>query len=201
MGAREFVRIERFSSGIFGIATRGSHMTAYVKSPKTGGLKIWVAKRSKHLLKFPGLLDSTVAGGVKAEHSPRECILAESEEEASLPKWLIESSALKATGALTLANRNPVNGLFHSEILYTYDLEMPEDVLPKPGDDEVEEFILMGVDEVRKRMEAGEFKPNVCPVLVDFLVRHGVILEDEKGYIDICARLRRQLPVPVESDL
>ncbi|KAF7563130.1 hypothetical protein G7046_g1020 [Stylonectria norvegica] len=198
LGAREFVQIERFAGPLFGIATRGAHLTGYVRDQD--GLKIWVARRNRNLFTYPGLLDSTVAGGVKATDSPLDCILAESTEEASLPPAVV-SSRIKATGVITLANRNPRTSLFHSEVLYVYDLDMT-DLIPQPGDDEVEEFVLMGTNEVRKRMVAGEFKPNVCNVMIDFLVRHGEITaEDEDDYVEICARLRRKVPVPTSADV
>lgn len=199
LGARAFVQIERFAAPLFGIATRGAHLTCYVRQPD-GTPKIWVARRNRSLFSYPGLLDSTVAGGIKASHTPRECILAESTEEACLPPDLV-SSSVKAVGTVTMANRNIRTGLYHSDILYVYDLEIPEDVVPTPGDDEVEEFVLMDCEEVRQRMLAGEFKPNVCPVMVDFLVRHGQITaENEDDYVAICERLRRRIPVPTSSD-
>ncbi|KAL2680555.1 hypothetical protein Neosp_008157 [[Neocosmospora] mangrovei] len=199
VGARSFVQIERFAAPLFGIATRGAHMTGYARGTD-GKIKIWVARRSRHLFSYPGLLDSTVAGGIKASNTPLECVLAESVEEACLPVDLV-SSKVQAAEAVTLANINERSGLHHSDILYVYDLEIPEDVVPKPGDDEVEEFVLMECGEVVKRMLAGEFKPNVCPVLIDFLVRHGEITaENEEDFAEIQARLRRKIPVPMESD-
>lgn len=201
LGARGgLVQIERFAATLFGIATRGAHMTGYVKSAD-GEIKIWVARRSKSLYTYPGKLDSTVAGGVKASDSPYDCILAEGFEEASLP--IVLMSSCKSVGVITLANRNQRTELFHSEVLYVYDLEMSEDIIPKPGDDEVEKFELMGVAEVRRRMEDGEFKPNVCAVMIDFLMRHGVVTPEAEGegaYVDISTRLRRNLPVPLSSD-
>ncbi|RSM17738.1 hypothetical protein CDV31_003508 [Fusarium ambrosium] len=199
VGARGFVQIERFAAPLFGIATRGAHMTGYARGTD-GKIKIWVARRSRHLFSYPGLLDSTVAGGVKASNTPLECILAESAEEACLPVNLV-SSKIQASGAITLANINERSGLHHSDILYVYDLKIPDDVVPKPGDDEVEEFVLMECGEVVERMLAGEFKPNVCPVLIDFLVRHGeVTAGNEVDFGEIRARLRRKIPVPMESD-
>ncbi|KAJ3526357.1 hypothetical protein NM208_g11228 [Fusarium decemcellulare] len=199
VGARSFVQIERFTAPLFGIATRGAHLTGYVRD-SDGRIKIWVARRSRHLFSYPGLLDSTVAGGVKASDTPLACILAEATEEACLPTDLV-SSSVQAAGAITLANINARSELFHSDIIYVYDLEMPGDVIPKPGDDEVDEFILMECDQVIRRMLAGEFKPNVCPVMIDFLLRHGVITEEsESDYAEIQARLRRRIPVPMESD-
>lgn len=148
------------------------------------------------------MLDSTVAGGVKADNSPLECILAESFEEASLSAALV-SSRVRPVGVITLANRNVRTELFHGEVLYVYDLELAPDVVPQPSDGEVEEFVLMGCDEVRQRMLAGEFKPNVCAVMIDFLIRHGEITpegEGEGAYVELCSRLRRKLPMPTQSD-
>src|ERR1700753_3239018 len=63
VGANYFVQVERFSHALFGIASRGAHMTAYVNTSE--GLKVWVPRRAHHLFTYPGKLDSTVAGGVK----------------------------------------------------------------------------------------------------------------------------------------
>lgn len=200
MGARDFVQIERFASSLFGIATRGAHLTCYVRSRDIGEFKVWVARRSPKLNTYPGMLDSTVAGGVKADHSPLDCILAEATEEASLPTNLV-SRQVRSVGVITVSNINARSGLHHSEILYVYDMEMDEGTIPQPHDGEVEEFVLMGCDELRTRMLAGEFKPNVCGVMIDFFVRHGVVTpENERDYVDICARLRRRLPVPTVGD-
>ncbi|KND92679.1 Uncharacterized protein TOPH_02642 [Tolypocladium ophioglossoides CBS 100239] len=199
MGARAPVRIERFAAPLFGIATRGAHLTCYVPTPR--GPEIWVARRSRSLFTYPGMLDSTVAGGVKAAHSPLECVLAEAAEEACLPPGLV-AGAVRSAGAITLAHRSARTGLFHAEVLYAYDLALPPGVVPRPGDDEVEAFTLMTCRDVRARMHAGEFKPNVCAVMVDFLVRHGEVTpETEADYVEVCARLRRRLPVPTRPDV
>ncbi|GAB0134269.1 hypothetical protein EsDP_00002648 [Epichloe bromicola] len=199
MGARSFVQIERFAASLFGIATRGAHLTCYVRAAR-GPPRIWVARRSANMLTYPGLLDSTVAGGVKADHSPLDCILAEATEEASLPEDLV-AEHVRSVGVVTLANRNVRTDLHHSEVLYVYDLELPAGVVPRPQDGEVDEFVLMDCDEVQRRMLGLEFKPNVCPVMIDFLIRHGVITpEHEREYVEICNRLRRKLPVPTTSD-
>lgn len=202
-GARHFVQIERFAATLFGIATRGAHLTAYTTTAD-GELRIWVARRSKTLHTYPGMLDSTVAGGVKASDSPLDCILAESMEEASLPQSLV-APRVRTTGVITMMNRNPRTELVHSEVLYTYDLELSGqgDEVPRLGDDgEVEEFVLMSCEEVGRRMLAGEFKTNVCAVMIDFLIRHGKITpENEPDYVDICMRLQRRLPVPTRPDV
>lgn len=184
-------------------------MTAYVRGPDVGVAGIWVARRHRSLFTYPGMLDSTVAGGVKASDSPLDCILAESDEEARLPRGIV-APRLQHTGVVTLANRNPRTELIHGEILYVYDVDLspPQGadaaalgLVPLPGDDgEVDEFMLMGWDEVLRRMRAGEFKPNVCAVMIDFFIRHGLVTpENEEQYVQVCNRLRRQLPMPTNG--
>ena len=190
------VHVERFASSLFGIATRGAHLTCFTRDEAGAVAKIWVARRSPKLFTYPGMLDSTVAGGVKAPDSPLDCIIAEADEEASLPVEMVAARVVPV-GVVTLANTNVRTGLHHSEILYVYDLELRPHEVPAPHDGEVAEFVAMDCDDVVDRMRAGEFKPNVCAVMIDFLVRHGVVSEKtEPNYVDVCARLRRTLPVP-----
>ncbi|PHH67596.1 hypothetical protein CDD82_1296 [Ophiocordyceps australis] len=198
MGARAFVQIERFAASLFGIATRGAHLTCYSHTPD--GMLIWVARRSRALFTYAGMLDSTVAGGVQAAHSPLDCILDEASQEASLSRSFV-AQRVRSAGTVTLANLNPATGLVHGEVLYVYDLELPPALEPRPADDEVECFLPMTPADVRARMARGEFKPNVCSVMVDFMLRHGLVTpEGETDYVQVCTRLRRSLPMPTAPD-
>jgi hypothetical protein len=70
--------------------------------------------------------------------------------------------------------------------------------VPVPRDGEVEGFELMGVEEVRVALAEGRFKPNCSVVLLDFLVRHGVLTpENESDYVEIVSRLHRRLEFPM----
>lgn len=194
LGANEFVSIERFPAPLFGISSRGAHMTAYVRGAE--GMRIWVPRRSAHLFTFPDLLDTTVAGGVKAEDSPFDCIVAEATEEASLPAEFVGENA-RAVGAVTYVSMNETKGTFFPTVLYCYDLELPEAIEPVPGDDEVSGFELMTIAEVKRNMLEGQFKPNCVLVMLDFFIRHNIITsENEEHYVEIVTRLRRHLPVP-----
>ena len=47
-------------------------------------------------------------------------------------------------------------------------------------------------------MHAGEFKPNCGMVLVDFLIRHGIVTpEKEKDFYEIKWKMNRRLGVAV----
>lgn len=219
---QHLVQLRRSAAPLFGIANRGAHMTMYVRGPSSAidDLQIWVPRRSRHLATYPGLLDNTVAGGVRAEESALECIVHESLEEASLPETFVRWH-VRAAGAITYVTQTGSGGgqdgqdqqakvggydagLCVPDVIYVYDLEVPreqaETMVPAPGDDEVEEFYLWDVARVRKAMLDGEFKANTALVMIDFFVRHGIITEDnEKDYMEIVTRLRRRLPIPLTA--
>ncbi|KAK1539160.1 NUDIX domain-containing protein [Colletotrichum costaricense] len=198
IGANHFVSIERFPAPLFGISSRGAHMTAYVRTSE--GMKIWVPRRSAHLFTFPNLLDTTVAGGVKAEDSPFDCIIAEATEEASLPADFVKENA-RAVGAVTYCSLNKQRGTFFPTVLYVYDLELPESIEPQPGDDEVSGFELMTIDQVKDAMLGEQFKPNCVLVMLDFFIRHNIMnSENNDEYLEIVTRMRRHLPVPTSPE-
>lgn len=92
-------------------------------------------------------------------------------------------------------------GLCVPDVLYNYDLEVPQElaetIVPKPRDDEVEEFYLWDLERVQEAMAKGEFKPNTAVALIDFFIRHGIVTEEnEPDIVDIVARLHRKLHVP-----
>lgn len=192
--------IERAASALFGVVTYGVHMTCYTRSEKNG-IKIWVPRRAKTKSTYGGMLDNTVAGGIATGEKPFESIVREAGEEASLDEELVRDKA-RQCGAVTYFHiRDHRAGgetkLLQPECQYVYDLQLPSDVVPKPSDDEVEEFYLWSVDEVKQCLKDGEFKPNCALVLLDFFVRHGILTTEDEGYLEIAARLHRRLEFPM----
>jgi hypothetical protein len=57
-------------------------------------------------------------------------------------------------------------------------------------DGEVESFELLPIGEVA-RIIAGsrDFKPNCCLVIIDFMIRHGVLTPDQAQYADLVKAL------------
>ncbi|KAJ4360750.1 uncharacterized protein N0V89_001317 [Didymosphaeria variabile] len=203
VGARyPTVQILRSAARLFGICSRGAHMTAYVRTNE--GMKIWVGRRAAHLFTYPGKLDTTVAGGVKAEESPFECIVHEAAEEASIPADFVRAN-VKACGAITyVAKSSDAYGdgsdLMTPVILYNYDIELPEHIVPRPQDDEVEDFYLWDLEQVKKAMINRQFKTNCAAVMIDFFIRHGILTdENEQDYLEIVTRLHRKLPVATSA--
>ncbi|KAL2070850.1 hypothetical protein VTL71DRAFT_13876 [Oculimacula yallundae] len=202
VGYNHRVNFERYAGNLFGFVSRGAHLTVY--SNTKDGMKIWVPRRSAHLFTYPNCLDTTVAGGVAAGEGPFECIVREADEEASLAEDLVRRET-KACGCITYVGLtdprgNGEQGLVSSDIVYVYDLALPEGVVCRQNDDEVKEFSLMSIEKVKKGLKDGEFKTNSALVMIDFFIRHGIIRsEEEKHYAEIMARLHRKLPLPTAS--
>jgi len=196
--------IERSAAALFGILTKGVHMTVYTLSP-TGGMRIWVPRRAATKQTYPGMLDNSVAGGISAGESAFECLVREAGEEASLPASLVRENA-KPHGSVSYfhirdARAGGETGLLQPEVEYVYDMEVGEDVVLQPRDGEVETFYLWGVERVREALGRGEFKPNCAVVMVDFLVRHGCLTgENERDFERVVGRLRRELPFPMGGE-
>ncbi|EMC95929.1 hypothetical protein BAUCODRAFT_148782 [Baudoinia panamericana UAMH 10762] len=192
------VYVERFAAALFGITQRGAHMVAYINTHDEG-MKIWVSRRSQHIYTYPGMLDTTVAGGVKSGVPPLQTIIEESDEEASLPAALVRER-VRSKGVLTHMSLTGKGfpgeqGLVVPDYIYVYDIELPGDVVPKPHDDEVSNFYCMSVDNVQRALLQEEFKPDSAAVLIDFLVSHSIITpETDKDFVDISMRLHRHLP-------
>ena len=193
------VSMERAGSALFGINSYGVHMTVYVQTDE--GMKIWVPRRARNKQTYGGYLDNTVAGGLSTGEKPFECMIRESAEEASFPEYLVRSKA-KACGTVSYIHirdkrAGGETGLIQPECQHVYDMEVPTDVVPKPNDNEVEEFYLWTVEEVQKAMAEGQIKPNCALVLLDFFVRHGILTaENEPDYVEVVSRLHRKLPFP-----
>ena len=89
-------------------------------------------------------------------------------------------------------------GLVCPDVVYCYDMEVGADVVPVPGDEEVEEFLLMDVEEVKWAMLGGEFKDNCALVMLDFFVRKGILTQEGEGdFVEIVQRMHRRLPVRI----
>ncbi|EPE31178.1 Nudix [Glarea lozoyensis ATCC 20868] len=200
LGAKLDLKIERAGAGLFGITTTGVHMTVYTRSPD-GEILLWVPKRSMTTKKNPGKLDSSVAGGVPAGVEPFECLVKEAAEEASLSPELTRLRA-KATGCVMEYHvEDAGEGLLEPSVKFVYDMEIDRETVLQPADAEVEEFRLMTATEVQENIVAGNYKPMCVMVLIDFLIRHGILtIENEKDYSELVARTHRFLPFPLRPE-
>jgi hypothetical protein len=80
------------------------------------------------------------------------------------------------------------------DVLFVYDLEIPADFTPRNTDGEIVQFQLMPAAEVVERVRTTEdFKFNVNLVILDFALRHGLLIPDDPEYLDVATGLYRPL--------
>ena len=174
--------LDRGALPSFGVIGVGVHLNGLVR--RADGWHLWIAKRAANKKLDPGKYDNLVAGGVAAGHTPFETIIKESEEEAALPAALAANARQVARFAY---NMERPEGL-RRDVVYAYDLELPESFIPQPADGEVESFALWPLARVLEvASTTDDFKFNVNLVLIDLLIRYRLI---EGGAAD---RLRAAL--------
>jgi hypothetical protein len=186
-----FLLIERAAVPWFGVRAYGVHMNGFVRA--ADGLKMWVARRSLSKPTGPGKLDQMVAGGQPADIGLYDNMLKECAEEAGIP--LDIARHVRAVGAITHALETDIG--FRPDVIFNFDLELPEDFSPVNTDGEVDAFYLWPMKQVMEKVrDSDEFKFNCALVIIDFLVRHGYIAADDPDYSDIVAGLTAAPELP-----
>ncbi len=195
-GAREqaIATVDRALAAPLGLRSFGQHLNGYVRDGER--LLMWIGRRARDRLIFPGALDQLVAGGLPHGIGLQDNLIKECAEEAGMPEGLARQA--RPVGVLTY-NRVAERG-FRPDVLYCYDLELPADFVPRNTDGEVEEFLLLPLEDVMRLVrDTDEFKLNCNLVIIDFLVRHGVIGPDDPDYLAIVTGLHPAVGMPETS--
>ena len=184
-GDPPLMKIERAAVPLFGVRGFGVHLNGLVRSAE--GLKLWVAKRARGKQTAPGKLDHIVAGGQPHGLGIAENLIKEAREEAGIPAALAATAV--PVGAVSYRCERP-EGL-RDDVLFCYDLDLPEDFTPINEDGEVESFALWPMDQVLARIrDTDDFKFNVNLVILDLALRRGLIAPDDPDYQEIWEGLR-----------
>jgi len=187
-GAPPVFRLDRGAVPFFGTRAYGVHLNGYLRQGDQ--LCLWVGRRSADKQVAPNKLDNLVAGGIGNGHGVDETLLKEGEEEASIPRSLLNH----AISASAVSYRMETKLGIRDDVLFVYDLEMPVDFVPKNRDGEIVHFELMPASAVLERIRAtSDFKFNVNLVILDFAVRHGLLRPDDPEYLDVATGLHRPL--------
>lgn len=184
-GGPVFFSLERAAAPYFGIKVYGVQMNGYVE--KDGQKFLWIAKRSQMKQTFPGMLDELVAGGLPQGISCGENLMKECEEEAGIPRTI--SNMAIPVGAVSYSDIKDYS--YKRDVLFCYDLKLPESFIPKNQDGEVEGFRLLPVTNVANVIRRTQlFKHNCALVIIDFLFRHGYIKPESLGYLELLQSLK-----------
>ncbi|MDX1605400.1 MAG: DUF4743 domain-containing protein [Candidatus Competibacterales bacterium] len=186
-GEPPVLRIERAAVQPFGICGYGVHVNGYVR--RVDGLHLWLGRRARDKPTAPGRLDQMVAGGQPAGLGLRENVVKECAEEAAVPESLARRA--RAVGTVTYCLETAAG--LRPDVLFNFDLELPPDFEPVNTDGEVEAFHLWPVAQVLETVRDGtEFKFNCALVVIDFLIRHGLIDPERPDYVELVEGLRQR---------
>lgn len=187
-----FLLVERAAIPLFGVRGYGVHLNGFVRG--RDGLKMWIARRSLSKPTGPGKLDQMVAGGQPADIGLYDNMMKECSEEAGIPMEIARRAS--AVGAISYALETRVG--FRPDLIFNFDLELPENFTPVNTDGEVEAFYLWPMERVVETVrDSDAFKFNCALVVIDFLLRHGYIAADDPDYSDIVEGLMtRPAPPP-----
>ncbi len=185
-GQPPVMTMDRSMVGLFGVPSHGVHVNGIVRKPD--GLHLWIGTRALDKAVAPGKLDNMIAGGQPYDLSLMDNLVKEAAEEADVPEVLARTA--RPVGMISYI-REDGWGL-RPDVMFCFDLEIPETFIPKNTDGEIIGFTLTPVEQVAQRVrDTKDFKLNVNLVIIDFLVRHGLLTPDsEPDYIDIVQGLR-----------
>jgi hypothetical protein len=182
-------QLDRGGVATLGVRAYGVHVNGFVRKPD--GLHLWIGLRAKDKLVAPGKLDNLVAGGQPIGLSLTENLIKECAEEADIPEALARQAY--PVGAISYAMAVP-EGL-RADTLFVYDLALEPGFVPRNTDGEIESFALMPVEAIAERVRTtDDVKFNVNLVIIDFLIRRGVIAPEHPEYLDLVAGLHRDHP-------
>lgn len=182
--AEPLMQIERAAANHLGVRTFGVHMNGFVR--REAGLHMWVPRRSYNKPTYPGRLDNMVAGGQPIGKGLLDNLIKECAEEANIPAEIARRAL--PVGLISYCAEVP-EGL-QPDVEFCFDLELPEDFVPRNTDGEVEEFQLLPIEQVAEIVrDTQEFKPNCALVIIHFLMRHGLLPPEHPDYVEIAQRL------------
>ena len=179
--------MERAAVPFFGVRAYGVHVNGFVRDAD-GGIRMWIARRAAGKQTYPGMLDNMIAGGQPIGIGLKENVIKEAAEEAAVPRDL--ASHAIPVGIVTY--RHETDDGFKPDVMYAYDLELPRDFRPVNTDGEIAEFHLWPIARVMETVaETRELKFNCNLIIIDFLIRHGLIGPERPDYIDVVCGLRQ----------
>ena len=182
--APELLHIERAASRHFGMMSYGVHLNGFVRVD--GLARAWISRRSPNKAVDPDRLDNLVGGRIAAGSTVDETLRKEAWEEASIPPALLDGCMCMS--AVRVEYSVP-EGL-HREILFVHDSWLPADFKPLNQDGEVSDIRLLPLEEVVQLILEGEFTLDAGAVMIDGLLRQGVLPPEDPLYLELMRLLK-----------
>ena len=173
--AEALAQIDRGVVQSFGTRAYGVHVNGFVRRPN-GAIDLWIGRRAATQILCPNMLDNMVAGGQPIGLTPFDNVVKEAHEEADVPEAIARTA--KPVGSVRYTME--VDDGLRQDTMFCYDLELPAGFTPRNTDGEVAEFLLLPAEEVKAIVrDTLDFKFNCNLVIIDFLIRHKLLNEDE----------------------
>lgn len=173
--------LERAAARYFGIRTYAAHINGLVGGEM--GEAMWIARRSARKPIDPGMLDNMVGGGIAAGTAVRATCVKEAWEEAGITPDVARRA--QPAGAVHICRSQP-DGL-QRETIFVHDLWLDDDFAPGNQDGEVQAFCLVSMQDVVQLLVSDRREDAVTGdasvVIVDCLMRHGVLHPDAQDYL------------------
>ena len=179
--------LERAAARYFGIRTFATHVNGLVR--RDDATRMWIARRSPRKAIDPGRLDNLVGGGIAAGVSVLATLVKEAWEEAGIPQTLAARAQSHGTVHVCRAQRDGLQ----RETIFVHDLWLDATFTPACQDREVVGHRLITFSDagalVANRRGPDVVTADASLVIVDCLIRHGVIATNSPDYAALC-RLR-----------
>ncbi len=184
-GQVPWFELDRGLLPFFGIKGFGVHLNGYFRDGV--GLGMWIGHRSATKKVDPFKLDNVVAGGIASGHGVLETLIKEGAEEAAMTPELLQG----ARPAGEIRYRLEVPEGMRDDVLFIYDLEVPDDFTPRNTDGEFDYFERMPATKCLELVATTDlFKFNVNLTVIDFGLRHGLIGADDPEHAFLVGALR-----------
>lgn len=180
--------LERTAMPVFGGCGYGVHVNGLVR--KKDGLYLWLGERAHDKPTDPGKLDQMVAGGQPWGITPFANMQKECAEEAAIPFPLSATAMAVGMGSYCYQVENGIR----ADVMFLYDLFLPESFIPQNTDGEVAGFQCLPLAEIPTLLCANpeKVKFNSALVMIDCCLRHGVIDAQTPNYQAICHQLHNR---------
>ncbi len=183
--AKPLMHVERACSRYFGLTMYASHLNGL--TIRDGQPAVWIATRAANKAIDPSLFDNVTAGRIPRGLSPQQSLEKEAFEEAGMDAVTIAHA--KSVSAIR-CKHEVAEGLHH-EIMFVYDIVLPENFVPNNQDGEVAGFTCFSIRDILTMLQTPHhFTTDAALVMIDCLIRRGYITPDNEDYLEMIHVMR-----------